>query len=219
MRQGRLIVVEGPDGVGRTSLIRNLRRSLEDEGRTVTTVRLRGSAGLRGPLRDLQRRGDIAERALFLLYVADLAVLAREDIGPALAAGRIVLADRYTLTPVVRAEARGIDGAWASDVLGFLPEPDLTLVLEADARVRLARLLTRRRFLTPRESGLGATFRRDAQAMLMRYQRKLDLLFHARVDDLRVKSVDASKAGTEVLQAALETVRGAMAGPCGGGAE
>ncbi len=171
---------------------------------------------MRVPLRDLQRRADISERALFLLYAADLADVWRQEIAPALAAGEVVLCDRYTLTPVVRAETRGIDRAWAAGVLAFLPEPDLTLVLEADARLRLMRMLARRRFLTPRESGLGSTFRRDPQAMLIRYQHQLDTLFHRPVDGQAIKALDASGDPDRVADAALALVRQALQGIRGG---
>lgn len=206
-RTGRLIVVEGPDGVGRTSVVRHLKTALVQEGLQVVGVRLRGSDGMRGPLRELQRRADIAERAIFLLYAADLADLWRQAIAPGLEAGLIVLCDRYTISPVVRAEARGIDPAWAEEVLSFLPQPDLTLLLEADARLRLRRMLERRRFLTPRESGLGATFRRDPQAMLIRYQRQLDALFHQRVDGQAVEALDASGHEATVADQAFARVQ------------
>ncbi len=215
---GRLIVLEGPDGVGRTSVVRRLRAKLEAEGRKVVCVRLRGSEGMRGPLRTLQRQADISERALFLLYAADLSDLWRHEIEPGLAAGAVVLCDRYTLTPVVRLEARGIDPAWAEEVLAFLPRPDLTLVLEADARLRLRRMLARRRFLTPRESGFGATFRRDPQAMLIRYQRQLDALFHQRVNGHAVKAVDAARDLALVTDDAFMLSREALATYGGGDA-
>lgn len=215
--RGRFIVIEGPDGVGRTSVLRRLREGLAAEDRRVVSVRLRGSAGMREPLRDLQRQADIAERALFLLYAADLADLWQREIEPALEAGTVVLCDRFTMTPVLRAATRGIDPVWARAVLDCLPEPDLTLVLEADARLRLRRMLERRRFLTPRESGFGATFRRDPQAMLIRYQRQLDALFRERVNGRSVRSLDASRESELVAADALALVREALRGLDGGG--
>jgi len=211
--KGFLIVVEGPDGVGRTSVLRDLRLGLEADGLAPALVRLRGSAGLRAPLRDLQRRSDISERALFLLYVADLAAVYREEIAPALAAGRVVLSDRYTLTPVVRAESRGMERSWAAEVLSFLPPPDLTLLLEAPARLRVQRMLARRRFLTPRESGAGATYRRDPQAMLIRYQRQLDALFHDRAQADGVVALDATRDPAALAGEALALVRALRATP------
>jgi len=210
---GRLFAVEGPDGVGRTTLVRALAEQLAAAGHAVTTVRLRGSPGLRGPLRSLQRRADIAERALFLLYAADLADVYAHEIAPALAEGRVVLADRYVMTPVVRAEARGIDPAWACDVLAFLPAPQRTLVLQAEAAVRLRRMLMRRRFLTPRESGLGATYRRDPQAMLVRYQHLMDELFARRVDGQAAVGLDASVGPRDLLSAARRALSADLPAP------
>lgn len=201
--RGLLVAVEGPDGVGRTTQCRRLKRWL---GGDVPLVRLRGSPIIREPLRRLQRRGDVAERALFLLYAADLADQVHYVIEPALAAGRTVIADRYLLTPMVRAAARGEDPTWTARVLSFAPTADLTLLLEADARLRLERMLSRRRFLRPREAGVGSVMRQDPVEQALHYQRLLDRLYPGVQAPGPVVRVDASRSEDAIEQDLREQI-------------
>jgi tRNA threonylcarbamoyladenosine biosynthesis protein TsaB len=86
--KGRLIAIEGPDGAGRTTLARSLAEWLRGQGRSVTLLRLKHSRLARGTLQRLQPRMDVAERALFLLYAADLADL--QQAAPRLHSSRLV---------------------------------------------------------------------------------------------------------------------------------
>ena len=74
-----------------------------------------------------------------LLYAADLAERVEQVIVPSLRAGLVVIADRYCWTPMARAEARGVDGAWLAALFGFVPAPDAVLFLDVDAEASLAR--------------------------------------------------------------------------------
>lgn len=197
--RGQLIALEGPDGSGRTSQARRLADWLQEEGRTVVLLRLKGSELAREDLRELQSRSDISEQALFLLYAADLADLLHFEAEPALAAGGIVLFDRYLLTPVVRAAASGIDRNWAEAALSFAPRPDLTILLDAPARVRVERLLGRRRFLQPREAGSGG----PAGSVLtraVRHQARLGRLYREIGGAMAAHPIDTARPPEAVQQ-------------------
>ena len=201
---GRLIAIEGPDGAGRTSHARTLCEYLDGRGMPCTFARLKGSTLMRAPLRELQRKADIGERALFLLYAADLADVLQHTVLPALAEGRLVVLDRYVLTPRARASLRGIDAGWAADVLSFAPPADLTAVLEADARLRLSRLLQKRRFLQPREAGTGSLHRKDLLDQALRYQRQLGRTFAEMAGAEGALEIDASRE-SQVVQDELRS--------------
>ncbi len=203
---GLLIAIEGPDGAGRTSQARALAAWLEHRGREVKLLRLKHSSLARVTLQGLQRRMDISERALFLLYAADLADLWYAEAEPALAAGKIVLFDRYTLTPRVRASIHGVDPDWLRDALGFVPMADLTLLLEAPARERLRRLLARRRFLQPRETGALAPTP-ELMTHALRYQRRLGRLYAEAGDHAGVVRIDASRSPQAVQEEARRAVQ------------
>lgn len=174
---GTLIALEGADGAGCTDLARRLGSWLSLHGHQVVPCRIKGSDLMRRPLQALQGRADLSDRTLFLLYAADLADLFRHQIGPALELGQVVLCDRFLLTPLVRALARGIDRQWALTALSFLPPPDLTLLLHAPARGRLERLFVRHRFLQPRELGWPTQPGDRLLAQALRYQRRLARLY------------------------------------------
>ncbi|MDA8344576.1 MAG: hypothetical protein M0Z66_03740 [Thermaerobacter sp.] len=204
--KGLLIAIEGPDGAGRTSQTRAIAEWLESRGHLVTLLRLKQSRLARETLQSLRRSMDIAERSLFLLYAADLADLLHQEAEAVLDKGGIVLFDRYTLTPRVRAQAHGLDPGWLKDVLSFAPPADLTLLLEAPPRERLRRLFARRRFLQPRETGeLRPT--PDLLPQAIRYQRRLGRLYADAGEEAGVVRIDAGKPQDAVLEATRQAVQ------------
>jgi dTMP kinase len=202
---GLLIAVEGPDGAGRTSQTRAIEEWLAARGHEVTLLRLKHSSLARETLQSLQRRMDVSERALFLLYLADLADLLHTEAAPALAEGRVVLFDRYTLTPRVRAQMHGLEPEWLRDALAFAPPADLTILLEAPARERLRRLFAHRRFLQPREIGALAPTP-DLMTHALRYQRRLGRLYAEAADEPGVVRIDAAQPPGLVQEAVRQEV-------------
>lgn len=171
--RGLLIAIEGADGSGRTEQARRLAEWFVASGRDHAVMRLKGSSFFREPLRALQRRLDISERSLFLLYAADLADQLRFDAEMALAEGRNVIFDKYVLTLAARAAVRGMDAMWAQEVLSFAPVPAVTVLLEAPARQRVLRLFARRRSLQPRETGIPSRGSAHMVRRTITYQRRL----------------------------------------------
>jgi dTMP kinase len=115
-----------------------LRRAFEDAGRTVTVTRQPGGTPLGQQIRDLVLHGDhVSPRAEALLYAADKAHHADLVLRPALAAGHVVLTDRYTDSSVAYQGAGRQLGAqeihdlqmWAVDAL----VPDLTVIIDISA--------------------------------------------------------------------------------------
>jgi dTMP kinase len=210
---GVLIALEGADGAGCTEQARRLRDALVASGHRVVSCRLKGSDLMRRPLQTLQQRADVSDRALFLLYAADLADLLRSQIAPALELGHVVLCDRYLLTPLMRAKMRGIDGDWAEQALSFLPAPTLTVLLCAPATQRLARLLGHRRFLQPRETGWPTTPGSPILSQALRYQRRLARQYLAHTDPGQVPRVSTGhrpERAQTVLRQLVSTVLPAM---------
>jgi len=142
---GRLIAFEGPEGAGKTTQVARLAARLRMAGLAPLVTREPGGtpAGdrIRALLLDRDLRVDpIAE---FLLYAAGRAQHVAEVIGPALAAGRIVLTDRFGAASVAyQGYGRGLDVAWICDVNARATAgvvPDLQLLLDLDPAVGLTR--------------------------------------------------------------------------------
>jgi dTMP kinase len=139
---GRLIVFEGLDGCGKTTQVEALCAALRGAGRDVvqTGEPTDGPNGRR--IRELARSGQgVSAVEELRCFLEDRRAHVAEVIGPALAAGRIVVCDRYTLSTVAYQGARGLD--WRqllTEAEAEFPLPDLVLLLEIDPVVGLARV-------------------------------------------------------------------------------
>ncbi len=138
---GQLIVVEGSDGVGRTTQITMLRSWLELQGYGVTETGWTRSR-LVSKTTDLAKEGNTMNALTFnLLYATDFADRLENEIIPALRAGFIVLADRYVYTAFARAIVRGADRDWITKLYGFGLVPQLVLYLRVDVDTLIHRVL------------------------------------------------------------------------------
>ena len=133
---GCFITFEGTEGCGKSTHIKKLARRLEAEGHTVRTLREPGGTESGESIRQLLKQGpeELTAEAELLLMNASRAQLVREVIRPAIAAGEIVLCDRfYDSTTVYQGTGRGLDAAQVQAVIDFAvgdTRPDLTLLLQ-----------------------------------------------------------------------------------------
>ena len=133
---GCFITFEGTEGCGKSTHIKKLARRLEAEGHTVRTLREPGGTESGESIRQLLKHGpeELTAEAELLLMNASRAQLVREIIRPAIAAGEIVLCDRfYDSTTVYQGTGRGLDAAQVQAVIDFAvgdTRPDLTLLLQ-----------------------------------------------------------------------------------------
>ena len=133
---GCFITFEGTEGCGKSTHIKKLARRLEAEGHTVRTLREPGGTESGESIRQLLKHGpeELTAEAELLLMNASRAQLVREVIRPAMAAGEIVLCDRfYDSTTVYQGTGRGLDAAQVQAVIDFAvgdTRPDLTLLLQ-----------------------------------------------------------------------------------------
>ena len=133
---GCFITFEGTEGCGKSTHIKKLARRLEAEGHTVRTLREPGGTESGESIRQLLKHGpeELTAEAELLLMNASRAQLVSEIIRPAIAAGEIVLCDRfYDSTTVYQGTGRGLDAAQVQAVIDFAvgdTRPDLTLLLQ-----------------------------------------------------------------------------------------
>lgn len=143
---GKLIVLEGTDGVGRSTQIALLRRYLEEQGYAVSDTGLRRSP-LTQPGLDAAKLGHtLGPLTMSLFYATDFADRLENQIIPALRAGFIVLSDRYFYSIIARDMVRGANPDWSRQVYGFALKPDLVLYLRADVPNLVSRIVHGRGF-------------------------------------------------------------------------
>jgi len=185
---GILVVLEGTDRAGRSTHVRLLEQHLRYRGRGVTRTSLATSTLAAEPIRlaKHERRMDPVETVL--LYAADLAERIEQVILPALAAGLVVLADRYVYTPMARAEVRGVDPAWLDRLFAFAPPPDVTFLLDVDAETALAR---QSHAPDRYEAGLDLGLSRDTLESFRLFQNRLHEWFELRTPRYGFTRIDA----------------------------
>jgi len=194
-RTGKFITFEGGEGCGKSTHVARMAERLRAGGRTVLTLREPGGTDLGEEIRHILLRhkkmdGMVAEAEL-LLFCASRAQLVREVIQPALEAGAVVLADRFfDSTTVYQGVGRRIDAEKVALINRFAIGdclPDLTLVIDLDPRIGLAR--ARGRELFDRMENQALDFHQRVR------QGYLDLV---RREPSRVKLVDGSASLDEV---------------------
>jgi dTMP kinase len=136
---GWLIVVEGTDGVGRSTQINRLRVHLERLGYAVAETGLsRSDLASRG-IRRAKQGNTLGSNAFNLFYATDFADRLEHQIVPALRAGFVMLTDRYTYSLIARAIVRGAEPDWIKQVYSFAIKPDAVFYL----RIGVAELVPR----------------------------------------------------------------------------
>jgi len=152
---GKLIVVEGTDGVGRSTQISLLKEWLEQQGRAVLDTGLSRS-GLAGKGIKRAKQGHTLGRiTLSLFYASDFADRLENEIVPALRAGFVVLTDRYIYSLMARAMVRGLAPEWVRNVHAFALKPDATFYLRIGVDDLIPRVVFSRGFQTSDGSNEG----------------------------------------------------------------
>ena len=196
--KGKLIVIEGADGVGRSSQIELLKQWLEIKGYAVLVTRTTRSALAGKKLRRAKKGTTFGRVTMALFYATDFADRLEHEIIPALKAGFIVLADRYIYTLVGRALVRGIDPEWIREVYGFALKPDQIFYLRAGVDDLVSRVLQEEGF-DYWESGMDLHLGDDLFESFVEYQNRMIGQFDKMVEDYGFKVIDASQPIDEVF--------------------
>jgi dTMP kinase len=195
---GRLIVVEGADGSGRTTEVTLLKEWLEVEGHAVVDTGLRRSDLVSGEIDRAKQGHTLGATTLALLYAVDFADQLENKMIPALSAGATVLADRYVYTLMARAIARGASRAWAKQLYGFALQPDLVVFLDARPEILLHRAIAKYGSLDYWESGMDLCLSRDLFESFFLYQDRLSREFEWMGKEYRFHRVDANRGPDQV---------------------
>ncbi len=179
--KGRLIVIEGADGSGRSTQIRRLVDWLEAGGHATTQVGLKRS-NLASEELDRAKHGNILNRTtLSLFYATDFADQLENIIVPSLRAGFIVLADRYIYTLMARDMVRGLDPDWVKSLYSIALQPDAVFYLKLLPEKLIQRNFMKNHTLDYWESGMDLGLSLDMFDSFVQYQQ----LMADKFDELR----------------------------------
>jgi dTMP kinase len=171
--KGRLIVIEGPDGSGRSTQVDLITAKLESDGHAVATTGLKRSELIGKGILEAKQKLPLGKKTLTLFYAADFADQLEHKIIPALEAGYIVLADRYIYTLIARSTVRGIGRRWSHDLFGFTIKPDLVFYLDVQPEELFHRVFQKYATLDYYESGADLGLSDDLYDSFVAYQRMM----------------------------------------------
>ena len=168
--KGKLIVVEGSDGSGRSTQIRELTNWLEGSGHATVQVGLKRSNLVSEELEAAKQGNILSKTTLSLFYATDFADQLENRILPALKAGFMVLADRYIYTLMVRDLVRGMGIDWLRNVYGTAIVPDAVFYLKVAPDQLMQRIFEKTFALDYWESGMDLGLSRDIFDSFLKYQ-------------------------------------------------
>ncbi len=195
---GKLIVVEGSDGSGRSTQIAHLVEWLETGGRATVQVGLKRSTLVSAELEKAQEGNVLSRTTLSLFYATDFADQVENIIVPALKAGFIVLADRYIYTLMARDMVRGMDEKWLKNLYGIAPVPDAVFYLSAEPEELVQRNLSKNATLDYWESGMDLGLSRDIFDSFLKYQTAMSEAFHKLQKSYGFDILDANRSVSAV---------------------
>lgn len=197
--KGKLIVLEGTDGVGRSTHIGLLKQWLENHGHAVLDTGMTRSALAGKRLKQAKEGNTLGGITLSLFYATDFADRLENEIIPALRAGFVVLTDRYIYSLMARAIVRSMDPEWLREVYGFALKPDAIFYLRVNIDDLVTRVLQSGGF-DYWESGMDLRMGEDLYESFIRYQKWLLAEFDKMVEPYGFNTIDASASVEDVFK-------------------
>ena len=202
---GWLIVIEGTDGVGRTTHITRLRQHLEQMGYAVAETGLtRSDLASRG-LRRAKLGNTLGTNAYNLFYATDFADRLERQIIPALRAGFVMLTDRYVYSLIARAIVRGANSDWIKRVYSFALKPDAVFHLRIDVPELVPRILEAGGF-DYWESGMDIPLGEDLYESFVEYQTRMIAQLDSLGRDYAFQTLDATRPVDETADILAQRV-------------
>src|SRR3984957_18806456 len=196
---GKLIVLEGTDGVGRSTQIRLLKEWLEQQGHAVLDTGLTRSGLVGKGIKRAKEGHTLGRITLTLFYATDFADRLENEIVPALRAGFVVLTDRYIYSLIARAIVRGLDPEWVRKVYSFAIKPDAVFYLRIGVDDLIPRVVFTRGF-DYWESGMDVYTTEDMYESFRRYQTSMLEQFDHLAEEYKFKVIDATPEPRKIFE-------------------
>ena len=191
---GKLIVIEGSDGSGRSTQVSLLRDRLEREGHATINVGLRRSTLVSDELEQAKEGNVLGPVTLSLFYSTDFADQLENKIVPALRAGFVVLADRYIYTLMARDIVRGAERQWVKGIFEIALVPDVVFYLKVSPARLAQRCLQKNATLDYWESGMDLGLSRDRFDSFIRYQKLIRAEFRRMADEYDFHTINGNRS-------------------------
>jgi dTMP kinase len=191
---GKLIVVEGIDGSGKTTQLQLLQKWLLHSRYRVFFTEWNSSALVNETIKRGKRKNLLTPTTFSILHATDFADRLAHLILPPLKAGMIVCADRYAFTAFARDVVRGVHPEWVRDMYGFTVRPDIAFYFKVPIEVSLKRILNGRVKLKFHEAGMDLGLSEDPQESYRLFQSKILEEYDKIAEEYKFTVIDAAQS-------------------------
>ena len=190
--KGKLIIVEGIDGSGKSTQIDLLYRWLKSMGKSVYFSEWNSSKLVKSTTKSGKKKRILTPTTFSLIHATDFADRWENHILPLLKAGVIVLADRYAFTAFGRDVARGVDPEWVRNIYSFALQPDIALYFRVPLNVSLDRITSSRAKIKYYEAGKDLGLSDDKVVSFRLFQQRICDEYEKMVDEYGLTVIDGT---------------------------
>jgi len=207
---GKLIVVEGIDGSGKSTQIDLIYKWLSERGKSVFFSEWNSSPLVKSTTKQGKKSKAFTPTTFSLIQAADFADRWENQFLPMLKAGVIVLADRYAFTGFARDVARGVDPQWVRNLYSFAYQPDLVLYFKVPLKVAVDRITSGRTKLKYYEAGMDLKLAEKRTTSFELFQEKILKEYKKMIDEYHFKVLDATRPVHKQQKEVRKLVEGAL---------
>ncbi|NIV40072.1 MAG: thymidylate kinase [Anaerolineae bacterium] len=209
---GKLFIVEGIDGSGKSTQLDLLRKWLIGQGYCVAFSEWNSSPMVKATTKKGKKKQMLTPASFSLIHAADMADRLERQILPALRAGAIVLADRYIYTAFGRDVARGVAPEWVRKVYAFAVEPTVAFYFRVPLEESLRRILGGRPKLKYYEAGMDVGLSNDPYESFGLFQGRILEEYDKMVEEFGLTVIDANLPLPEQQEMVREIIEPLLSG-------
>jgi dTMP kinase len=191
---GKLIVVEGIDGSGKSTQIALLSQWLRAQGFAVAFSEWNSSPLVHETTRRGKKKEMFTPTTFSLIHATDFADRTERYIVPLIKAGAVVCADRYAYTAFARDVARGVGRKWVRNLYRFAIRPNISFYFRVPLDVALGRILGGRDAIKYYEAGLDLGLSRDVEESFRIFQGRILDEYEAMAEEVGFHVIDATQS-------------------------
>jgi len=191
---GKLFIVEGIDGSGKSTQLDLLHKWLMSEGYLVVSTEWNSSPIVKSTTRRAKQRRLLTPMSFSLIHAADFANRLHMQVIPALQAGAIVLADRYVYTAFARDSVRGVERSWLRKLYSFAIQPTVSFYFDVPLDEAITRILEGRPALKYYEAGMDLRLSRNPYESFRLFQGLIKNEYDHLAEEYGLVRVDATQS-------------------------
>jgi dTMP kinase len=209
---GRLFIVEGIDGSGKSTQLMLLQKWLESEGYVASFSEWNSSPLVRDVTKRGKKKKMLTAMTFSLIHATDFADRIERDIIPPLKASAVVLADRYIYTAFARDVVRGVSPKWVRDLYSFAVKPTVAFYFRTPLDVAMKRILWGRGAIKYYEAGMDLELSNDIEESFRLFQGRIIDEYEKMITEFGLVAIDATRSIEEQQAEVRKIVSHALAG-------